>query len=255
MTLFDMGGPMFMGGRLGVRVVNYETARRWIEQYHYSHVAPASCTYWGLFDGDLLAIVGVGTATNDHGVAGKFGLETWRGNVEIRRVAVHPEAPPNTASRCIRLALRELTAQGLDWAYSYADTGQNHHGGIYQALNAIYVGESPPVYGWLLDGEPIHPRSVVARYGTNARHTTPDLAAARGETLEYVEGMNTPKHTYILPVARERAIRAAIRQHLARYAQPYPKRAAAASSDAPDYQLGEGSPQLTLPLHSSENAA
>ena len=253
--LFDLGGPEFRGGWVDVRIVGYETARKWIEQYHYSHVAPSSCTYWGLFDGDLLAVVGVGAATNDHGIAGKFGLEAWRGNTEVRRVAVHPDAPANTASRCVRLVLREITAQGIEWVYSYADTGQNHHGGIYQALGAVYVGMSPAVYGWLLNGEPIHPRSVVARYGTNARHTTPALAAERGEHLEYVADMNTPKHTYILPTARSRAVRASIREHLARYAQPYPKRAVAASSDAADFHSAEGGSQPTLPLHSKDVAA
>jgi hypothetical protein len=107
--------------------------------------------------------------------------------------------------------------------FSYADTGQGHHGGIYQALNAVYVGVSATRPGYLLDGEPIHPRSVVSWLGTQARDDAPRLAAERGHVLEWIEDLNTAKHTYILPVGCARD-RAAIRRHLAQFAHPYPTR-------------------------------
>ena len=66
--------------------------------------------------------------------------------------------------------------------------------------------------------------------------------------------MNAPKHTYILPISPNRLVRAAIRDHLRPYSKPYPKRAVAASSDAPAYQSGEGGSQPTLPLHNKEAA-
>ena len=103
-----------------------------------------------------------------------------------------------------------------------ADTGQNHHGGIYQALNAVYLGVSEGRPGWLLDGKQIHPRSVVARYGTQARIEAPIRAAKRGENLVYVPDLITGKHTYILPIG-DKKVRRDIREHLKPWIHPYPK--------------------------------
>lgn len=249
--MFDLGAPDF-SGEMEIRPVSRITADAWFTQYHYTGTSGGSALFWGAFTPDLMAVVGIGQPSNDHGLADKFDLRAWNGNLEINRVAVHPAAQRNTASRVVAAVLvRCVTPQGIDWVFSYADTGQNHHGGIYQALNAVYVGCSPPVYGWLLDGKPIHPRSVVSRYGTNARVATPELARARGEDLVYVEEMNAPKHTYILPIARDKRTRQAIRDHLAPYSKPYPKRAVAASSDAAVFQTDEAGSQPSLSLQLS----
>ncbi len=196
-----------------------------IAAYHYSgNAGPENGTFWGFYLGDLACVVGFGIGANQYGLAKKFDLSAWPGNIEICRVAAHPDAPRNTASRAVAAVLR--TAQvpaGTTWVYSYADTGQNHHGGIYQALRAVYVGLVPAMHGWMLDGLPVHPRTIVDTFGTQARETAPRLAADRGRALVYVEGLNTAKHTYILPIGQNAE---AIRAHLQRWTRPYPKRAA-----------------------------
>ena len=172
---------------------------------------------------------------NAYGVTKKYGLEGFRGNIEIARVAVHPDAPMNSTSRVVALANAHVArVTDLEWVFSYADTGQGHHGGIYQALGAVYVGVSESRPGFMLDGKPIHPRSVVARYGTQAmaNNEAVEAAAARGEKLEWVADMNTAKHAYILPIgnkASQRAIRKALKPH----EMPYPKRGGDSQSVAP----------------------
>lgn len=230
LSLFDLGAPDW-SGTWEAREVSFETTDAWIARYHYLGKSPAGAAYrMGVFGPELVGVVVYAQATNAHGVAMKFGLEAWRGNIEIARVAVHPDAPANTTSRVIALANAQLrSVTGLDWLFSYADTGQGHHGGIYQALGAVYVGMSEARHGFLLNGVPIHPRSVVAKYGTQNVKGSPtcmELAAARGDQLEYVENLNTAKHLYIIPIGTK-ATQRAIRKALAEYQTQYPKRDAA----------------------------
>lgn len=244
--LFDMGAPDFQQERWTVRYVGPSTAAQWMKQYHYSGSAP-TCPHIGVFGPDLMLVAGIGPTANIAGIAGKFGLSGWRGNEELRRVAKHPDCTVPT-SRLLKLALRFYAANRWDWLFTYADTGEGHHGGIYQALGAVYLGATEPVAGYLVDGKPVHPRQVVELFGTRARASLPP-------NVQIVPGLVTPKHLYVIPTAASRSVRASIREHLARYALPYPKRAEAASSDAPGSQSGEGGSQPTLPLHTSEEAA
>lgn len=219
-----------------VAAVNTQTSTAWFGSYHYLADRHPASRDWGVFAPDLMGVVAVGESANVSGLAARFGLTGWRGNKEITRVAVHPDSPPNTASRAIALVLSELARGGLEWAFSYADTGQGHHGGIYQALNAAYVGLSPARHGYLLDGEAIHPRQVVQLFGTEGASVF-QLAAAQGRELRRVVGMSAPKHTYILPVGPPH-IRAAIRRALVAHTKPYPKRAEGVEETTPASQPG-----------------
>ncbi len=219
--LLQLLGDPEWSDRYGIRQVNRLTAESWYSKYHYSRTAGAvNSDFYGFFLGDLASIVGIGFPANEFGVATKFGLEGFMGNREITRVAVHPLAPRNTASRSVSSVCRGL---GFDWFFSYADTGQGHHGGIYQALGAVYVGLSEARGGFLLDGVPMHPRSVVHMFGTQARVEAARLASVQGRTLVYEDDQLTPKHTYILPVGPQAAT---IREHLRPFTKPYPKRTA-----------------------------
>lgn len=208
-----------------VREVSTETARRWVADWHYTGRIPGSgWTAYGGFAPDLMAVVMLALPGNAAGVANRLGLEGFPGNLEIARVVAHPEAPRNTVSHVIAHCAPVWRRRGLHWVFSYADTGQGHHGGIYQALNAVYIGCTRAAPGFLSDGFPVHPRSLVARYGTRAWPRVRELAAAEGRRLEKVAALNSPKHLYVLPIGGP-AERRAIRRALANQAMPYPKRA------------------------------
>lgn len=199
-----------------IRPVSFVTADRWYERWHYLGGAPQGSEYWGVFAPDLGAVVSIGRPNNVFGVATRYGLEDIPGNLEVNRVAVHPRMPGPT-SRLMWLAIRAAQrVGGWSWCFSYADLGQNHHGGIYQALGAIYLGASEPRNGWKnAAGETLHPRSAVQRYGSQAKATM---------TLwgwDPVPGLVTPKHTYIIPVGPRAG---EVRDRLAAVAMPYPKR-------------------------------
>ena len=162
-------------------------------------------------------------AANASGVAMKLGLDALTGNVELSRVATHPDAPRMTTTRCIALALKKFHADtGLEWVFSYADSGQGHHGGIYQALNAFYVGMTPSSKGYLLDGKPVHPRGIVSLFGSRSAENI-DVLQRQGVNIEVVDGLNAAKHLYVLPLGGP-AIRRRIGKLLEPKLQPYPKK-------------------------------
>jgi len=229
-----------------MRKVSFFTALSWVAKYHYLGTMPSHAVPYGWFAPDMKAIVVFGQASNAHGVAKKFGLEAFPGNMEIIRVAVHPDAPRNSASRCVAAALETFHGDtGLLWVFSYADTGQGHHGGIYQALGAVYVGVSEARPGYLIDGEPIHPRTIVSRFGTQGKDVF-RLAKLAGCELVRIDDLNSAKHTYILPCGPP-ATRRAIRKALDVHSLPYPKRDHA--SEVSRVTRGASSPEGVVRSH------
>lgn len=226
-ALDEAPAPRFTAPVWKVRETTVQTARAWVTRWHYSRRMPGGGTrQWAVFGPDMVACVMVSLPNNVHGVAGRLGLTGWPGNLEISRVVAHPDAPKNTASRSVAAVCDRYRAEGHAWVFSYADTGQGHHGGIYQALNAVYVGLSEARSGFMCDGVPVHPRSLVSTYGTQAWPRIRDLYHAdTGRMLVKVDEMNTAKHTYVLPIGGP-ASRRAIRRALAPITRPYPKREA-----------------------------
>lgn len=206
----------FSAPRYTIRPVSMETASAWFRRWHYLGDAPPVSVYWGFFAPDLLGVVSIGQPNNASGVERRLGLDDLAGNVEINRVARHPEADVST-SRLLALAVRTAArAAGWFWCYSYADPDQGHHGGIYQALGAVYVGVTPSQRWPVINGVPTHARTAVSIYGTRS----PRRLAALGYSVDEV--VHGGKHLYILPVPGPRA--AEIRERLRSYSKPYPKR-------------------------------
>lgn len=211
--------PDFSLARWGIREVERVTAERWMARWHYLGDAPPASEYWGIFAPDLAAVVSIGLPNNVHGVAGRFGLGAFVGNVEINRVARHPLFDP-PVSRFLTVVIRHRQAiRPVDWLFSYADPKQGHHGGIYQALGAVYVGVSPKSHGWEGSGGILHPRTAVSVFGSQAGASMAERGYRR------IDGMFGGLHTYILPIGPRQA---EIRDVLAPIAQPYPKRDIAA---------------------------
>lgn len=214
--------PDFSRDRYTIRPLLKGTADAWYRAWHYLGDAPSIADHWGVFAPDLGAVVSIGLPNNPHGIASRLGLTDIPGNLEVSRVAVHPDFPAHT-SRVLALVVR-LASQidGWSWCFSYADTGRGHHGGIYQALGAVYVGMTDERSGWADEaGTFLHPRTVVSLYGTQAR------AAMEARGFSRVAGTIAARHTYVLPVGPRAA---EVRERCRPLAKPYPKRAAIAAS-------------------------
>ena len=132
----------------------------------------------------------------------------------MTRVALRDHATP--VSRILTIAVKFLrrNSPGLRLIVSFADGGQNHHGGIYQACNWLYLG-GKATHSYRVFGKICHPKTLHSRYGVGGqsipwlqKHVDPNAARV-------VAGF---KHRYLLPLDSK------MRRQLEPQCKPYPKR-------------------------------
>ena len=128
---------------------------------------------------------------------------------ELTRIALRNHGRPITQMVKLAIARLRLRNPGLRLVVSFADPFHNHHGGIYQAGNWIYTGQtSPAVILKLPNGEYADPRRFNG-HGHNKKKAVPEGS----------EEIKTPgKHRYLYPLDQS------IRRQVLPLAKPYPKR-------------------------------
>lgn len=195
-----------------------EAAEFACRHWHYSGVLPGTGNHdvrvgvWeqGRFVGAVLFSMGA----NNH-IGWPYGLAQDE-VCELTRVALTKHQTP--VSRVLKFAVQFLQRKcpGLKLVVSYADTAQNHHGGIYQACGWVYVGAIES-NGLVIHGKRVHPRTSCARYGKGGnsiewlrKHVDPNAERFP----------NPPKHKYLLPLHRS------VKEQVQALGLPYPKRAA-----------------------------
>jgi hypothetical protein len=142
-SLFDSFTLDIDLNKVEVRRVSVKEIRRAIVTGHYSGVMPdATQEAFGAYQDEVL----VGAAAYGPGGNSKTfgaiidGYDSSNAR-ELIRLWVHPDAPTNTASFIIGRSLKLLPEQ-VGLVVTFADTGQNHQGAIYQATNFYYLGMS-----------------------------------------------------------------------------------------------------------------
>lgn len=186
-----------------------------VRDYHYSSRmpgVPTHCFAWrrpgGLF-GD----------TGEPLAAAIFGLPantSWPANaVELQRL-VRRDDFTLPLSSFVGWSLRWLRANTITpFALSYADTAEDHHGGIYQATNWKYVRLSKGDVGFRDEtGNYHHGRSLVSKYGTRSQ------AFILQKHPGWVPTRDGDKHLYIFPLRQKWSTIA--RKH-GWQAKPFPK--------------------------------
>lgn len=107
---------------------------------HYAQRKPSISYSFGLFrDSDLLGVCTIGKPASPSLCKGICGEEYSSKVFELNRLVVEDNLPKNTLSFFVSRVLRELKKEDLV-IVSYADSGMNHHGYIYQACNFLYTG-------------------------------------------------------------------------------------------------------------------
>jgi hypothetical protein len=149
-----------------VRPVPIDDATKFINKHHYAGIQkiPVQGTkIVGLYakGGDRLLGVALWRAPSGAGVepsvAKSFsGPELKRGQtLELSRMAIVDDAPPNAASFLIARSVQRVRADNPDIRVlvSYADTGQSHRGGVYQASGWLYDGIRPSTDPFWVDDQ------------------------------------------------------------------------------------------------------
>ena len=159
---------------------------------------------------------------------------------ELVRVALTKHKSP--VSRIIAICLRKLreSMPGLRIVVSFADSFRGHHGGIYQAGNWIYSGDSFDTY-IEVNGKTEHRRTLGHMYGTSSIKTIREKIDKNAKAVRTMA-----KHKYVMPLDDE------MRKKIEPLRKPYPKRVRSVDSDtsAIHAEMGGANPTRTLSISS-----
>lgn len=196
-----------------------------VRDYHYSRRMPSAirhCFAWrgagGLFGdfGDIQAAVLYGNPVN----------RAWpQDALELQRL-IRRDDFGRPLSEFVSWTLRWLREHTpTPFVISYADSGEGHHGGIYQASGFSYVHETGRYQDGLVNpetGEVIHGRQCNRMFGSRSIET---LLAVGGD---YVPAYKETKYLYVRPLRQN------LKPLLRRFGWrllPFPKPNAAGPSD------------------------
>lgn len=195
-----------MSVELKVDWATHEAAKYACENWHYSGCIPKSkLAKFGVWENEKfigVVIYGVG-ATAD--LVKKYGLKAEEG-CELVRIALRDHESPVSQIMAKTFKILKATFPGLRLIVSFADPEQGHHGGIYQATNWIFSGNSQASDEYIYKGKRWQGRSFRNQYKGMERH--PDVQVVKGSS----------KHRYLMPLDKK------MRKQILPLSQPYPKR-------------------------------
>jgi hypothetical protein len=211
---------------------SHEAAKYACERWHYSKcISVGRQNFVGVWEDNKFigSIVFARSSSTEIGTA--YGCTQWT-SIELSRVAL--KSHETSVSRILTIATRMLRARnpGLRIVISFADPGQGHHGGIYQACGWIYVGTSAPRRQFHIRGK--------WRTDTHAWRMRTDATPSRR-----VPG----KHKYLLPLDAD------MRDRIAPLSQPYPKRVKQATDGRPPFSGGAAPTHTLQPMRGLSHAA
>lgn len=186
--------------KLVVSPCSHEAAKYAVENWHYSRILPTGkIVKIGVWENDKF----IGCVLFSRGASPNLGTALSLDQTqicELTRVALTKHEAP--VSQILVLAIKELKESnpGLECVISFADPKEGHKGGIYQATNWIYTGQSNPVIEYFIDGRWRHTRGAYH----DPRRPTAKKRQSPG------------KFRYLYPLNKK------MKRVLAKLAKPYP---------------------------------
>ena len=229
--------------RVTVREISSSVAKEIIVKKHYTH-AWTACRYaLGIFYktdevnalGDNEKLIGClvyGFPVGARAATSISELLTKDNVLELTRLYCDDGYGSNIESYAIGQSFKwfKENDKAIKVLLSYADNGQEHLGGIYQATNWIYQGMNTeialmPNYGISLTKDPydwIHSRTVFSMWGSgNLEHLRREIG--KQGYKEFYRREEPPKHRYIQIVAQDKKEKKALLKSLKHEIRPYPK--------------------------------
>ena len=192
-----------------VKSIKTEECKEWFLKKHYAKRIPNSIFTFGLYAGSLLqGIVSYGITANNN--LNEIIKDVKA--IELNRLVINGDVDKNALSFFVSQSLNMLPKPIV--VISYADSGQGHHGYIYQATNWIYTGLGKGDYEFKKNGRQYHRKNIYDLLGTGR------LENAIEHGYEVVKVM--PKHRYIFLVCSKKQKKKMIKQ-LPWKIEQYPK--------------------------------
>ncbi len=225
MTAPGPSAPLYVAG------CSLEAARFACERWHYLKKLPSFKTRrYGVWEHGRFRGALVFSHPLPH-IRKTFGVEKMR-IVELARVALYDHEAP--VSQIVAVTIRLLSRANplIRLFVSYADSGQGHHGGIYQAGGWHYTGLRETMPSWWIGSRRVHDRI----HG--------QMRVDKLDTSHMVSKPEAPKHRYILFGP---AVTSLQREKVLDVVEPYPKPTKQRSA-ASAYQVEEGGANPTRGL-------
>jgi hypothetical protein len=200
--------------KLKIDWATHEAAKYACENWHYSKSVPVPpLVKIGAWENDKFigcVIFSRGASSN---LLSPYNLDQNQG-CELTRIALSKHSNP--VSRIVKFAIAFLKKNSpeLKLIVSFADPQYGHHGGIYQAGNWIYCGDTAPGIEYWYKNKRLHSRQVSEK-GWNIQQGQKRKTVKPSECkIIKTKG----KHRYLMPLDDEMRIK------IAPLAKPYPKR-------------------------------
>lgn len=217
----------------------HEAAKYACENWHYSGCLPAGkITKIGVWENSKFVGVVLYSRGASPDLLTRYGLQQTEG-CELTRIALTKHSSSVSKIMAISFKLLRKISPGLKLIVSFADPGQGHHGGVYQASNWVYAGISSQggAREYLIDGKWIHQRSMGAKFGKAGK----EFADSKG----IKHRKPTRKHVYLMPLDK------GLKEKIIKLSMPYPKRAGSKETVAVSDQDTEGGENPTSALQNS----
>ena len=210
-------------GKADLRIdwATHAAAKYACENWHYSKSVPVpplvKVGAWE--DGKFIGVVIFSRGASSN-LMKPYGLGQDEG-CELTRISMTSHKTP--VSRVVRLAMQFLKRNSpeLRLIVSFADPQYGHHGGIYQAGNWIYVGDTAKGKEYWRDGKRLHSRQVSEK-GWNIQQGVKRKTVKPSE-CKIVD--TNGKHRYLMPLDAD------MKARIMPLAKPYPKRVKQATDD------------------------
>lgn len=221
---------------------SHEAAKYAVEKWHYSQSLPPPphnrVGVWecGVFIGCVLFARGA----TQH-LLRPYGLKNTEG-CELVRIALSKHQTP--VSRIVSIAIKFLRSRsiGMRLIVSFADPQQGHHGGIYQAGNWIYCGDTPESSMYLDKSGKLWHERMVSPSGAKMVYGK-RRSVIKPSECERIRRVG--KHRYLMPLDD------AMRKQIEPLRKPYPKRVRSVGNDTPANHAGEGGATPTRTLQNT----
>lgn len=192
-----------------VKMIKYEDTKDFILNKHYAQRMPSVTYAYGLFKvSELVGVLTIGKPASHSLCIGICGRDCAEKVYELNRLVVDSGLERNVLSYFVSQVLKQLKQEELI-IVSYADTGMNHKGYIYQATNFLYTGAT---------------KQRTDKYtpnNTHSRHYT--------DEFNHLRKVRTSKHRYVYFTNHKRKYIKLLNYPI----QPYPK------GENKEYKLGE----------------
>jgi len=175
---------------MGIVLIAKRQASQFVREHHYAVESPSTTKLaFGLFEDDLLlgiATFGYGTRPR-HTISYLFPSLGTNDYLEINRLCLLDECPRNTETwfltRCLQIV--KMHFPNVKVIFTWADGLRGKPGYIYQAASFLYGGFIWSEFYRTQDGEVVHPRLLITRYGRRDKEFTISLGLEKIKGLQF----------------------------------------------------------------------